>query len=174
MDSFESKELMDMQEHIKLNDKLNDTKRVLEEAMRYFCHPTKMVDYKDNRRLLGNAIMDIAEFQKQIYLLHPKLAPAPEKPKPARELTPLENELCGNLTHEQLNIIDESILANVKSSYRKVAMVVGLAIKTSIDGLTIPDIFYSQRVKHLVEKGVLDSVGDVKKMRFSEIKKCHE
>lgn len=34
----------------------------------------------------------------------------------------------------------------------------------------VPDIFYSERVEFLVKSGALQSQGNLKKMRYSEIK----
>ena len=34
----------------------------------------------------------------------------------------------------------------------------------------IPDIFYSQRVRHLVEEGKLESQGNLGYMRYSEVR----
>jgi len=71
----------------------------------------------------------------------------------------------------ELEEIDKAILQHTSDLWRKVAMIVGLTmmdLESRVGG--IPDIFYSQRVQHLVEKGLLESEGDLSRMRFSEVR----
>ncbi|MBL4672865.1 MAG: hypothetical protein JKX81_11455 [Arenicella sp.] len=82
-----------------------------------------------------------------------------------------QRELVNKLTEEQLSKIDSMILSQAMRSNRKVAMIVGLtmmALPERIDG--IPDIFYAQRVKVLVDKGALIAEGDLNRMRSSEVR----
>jgi len=75
------------------------------------------------------------------------------------------------LTQEDLWDIDREILAQSARSFRKVARVVGQAIgKLSARIPDVPDIYYAQRVRHLVEIGKLESQGDLHYMRASEVR----
>jgi len=76
------------------------------------------------------------------------------------------------LSDTELKEIDEALLKNTDSNWRKVARVIGGAIM-SIGGSykEVPDIFYAQRVKTLVEEGLLESQGNLNRMRHSEVKR---
>jgi hypothetical protein len=75
------------------------------------------------------------------------------------------------LTADQIKMIDEAILANVSSQWRKVARVAGSAM-TALENIVppTPDIFYANRVRHLVAAGKLESRGNLLFMRFSEVR----
>lgn len=118
----------------------------------------------------------------------------PVKPDPFRSFTIIltlrlrsvtfdEFKPDGPLTHEQIAIvekltsadlqkIDEGLLSNCCDKWRKVARVVGTTMMS--DGPyrfeNVPDVFYSQRVRLLVEKGLLESQGNLDFMRYSEIR----
>jgi len=89
-------------------------------------------------------------------------------------LTPEERDLVGRLTAEEVEIIDQRLLANVSNQWRKVAMVVGLTmmeLKTKMKKLNgIPDVYYAERVILMVRKGLMELEGDEKRMRFSEVR----
>jgi hypothetical protein len=94
-----------------------------------------------------------------------------EKPKPDPDLTDEEKTLVEELSHEDLEHIDAALLSNAKSNWRKVAMIVGMTmmeLPNRVKG--IPDIFYSQRVRKLVEDGHLEFQGNLQCMRFSEVR----
>ena len=87
------------------------------------------------------------------------------------DLTPEQKELVKSLSNEQLNEIDQALLSNACKYFRKVARVVGTTMNqlpNRIEG--IPDIFYAQRIKHLVSQGKLESEGNLNAMRFSEVR----
>ena len=80
-------------------------------------------------------------------------------------------ELVNKLTEHQLKEIDDVPLSHVKNLNRKVVMIVGLTmidLSERIEG--IPDIFYGQRVKKLVEKGLLIADGNLDYMGYSEVR----
>ena len=94
-----------------------------------------------------------------------------EIPKPDPPLTPEQQVKVAQLSEAEIRSIDEALLSNACHQWRKVARVVG----TTMIGLTnrihgIPDVFYSQRVRKLVEDGRLESQGNLAYMRFSEIR----
>ncbi len=75
------------------------------------------------------------------------------------------------LTEQDLQNIDTALIACCKKNWRKVARVVGTAMgEQESRVLGIPDIFYAKRVRLLVQSGVLESQGDLSRMRFSEVR----
>jgi len=84
----------------------------------------------------------------------------------------LEQSLrVSKLSQEDLWDIDREILARSARSWRKVARVVGEAIgELSMRIPDVPDIYYAQRVRHLVEVGKLESQGNLKFMRYGEVR----
>lgn len=87
------------------------------------------------------------------------------------ELTKEQSELASQLTIDDLIIIDQILLSDASVQQRKVARLVGSAYMWLKDVfLGLPDVFYSQRIANLVEEGYLDSFGNLRRMRFSEVK----
>jgi len=123
---------------------------------------------------IGEALGNIFQIQHEIYRLRPELQPdflKEETPVPDPQLTPGQKALVEKLSNEQIQEIDNLLLSYAKPSWRKVAMLVGLAItdeKVRVEG--IPYVFYSQRVRALVENGYLESQGNLQFMRFSEVR----
>ncbi len=86
-------------------------------------------------------------------------------------LTPEQTELVKKLSTADVEKIDKALLSNASHEWRKVARVVGATMIASENRYeNIPDIYYSQRVIHLVQKGLLESQGNLNRMRFSEIR----
>ncbi len=73
-----------------------------------------------------------------------------------------------SLTAQELEIIDQALLAHASHRFRKVARVVGSAMPAVAK--RIPDTFYAQRVKKLVSEGRLIAEGDLDQMRRSEVR----
>jgi len=75
------------------------------------------------------------------------------------------------LSQEDLWDIDREILTQSARSFRKVARVVSQVMdKLSTRIPDVPDVYYAQRVRHLVEIGKLESQGDLHHMRYSEVR----
>jgi hypothetical protein len=75
------------------------------------------------------------------------------------------------LSQDDLWDIDREILTQSARSFRKVARVVGQVMdKLSTRIPDVPDIYYAQRVRYLVEIGKLESQGDLHFMRYSEVR----
>lgn len=88
------------------------------------------------------------------------------------ELSPVERERVAKLPHAELALIDAALLSQVSSDWRKIARVVGLAMLSMPDRpLGVPDIFFAKRVALLVESGRLESQGNLRRMRFSEVRR---
>lgn len=94
-----------------------------------------------------------------------------EIPIPDPPLSPEQEARVAQLTSSEIGAIDHTLLSNAKPSWRKVAMLVGLAIGQLEDKIEdIPDLYYSQRVRKLVQSGRLESQGNLAYMRFSEVR----
>jgi hypothetical protein len=90
---------------------------------------------------------------------------------PDGELTPEEIEAVNRLSPIEIESIDAGLLAAANQNYRKVAMVVGTAMQRLGERFPlVPDIFYSQRVQALVLQGKLVAQGNLRHMRYSEVK----
>ncbi|VAW58610.1 hypothetical protein MNBD_GAMMA11-1517 [hydrothermal vent metagenome] len=88
-------------------------------------------------------------------------------------LTQKQLELVSKLSEANLNYIDSALLANISPQWKKVARVIATTMNESDDRGTlkgIPDVFYSQRVSHLVSRGLIESQGNLQTMRYSEIR----
>lgn len=92
--------------------------------------------------------------------------------EPDGPLTPEQQAVVEKLSPEDLAKIDKGLLSNCCERWRKVAMIVGTTMMS--DGPyrfeNVPDVFYSQRVKALVENGLLESQGNLDFMRYSEVR----
>jgi ubiquinone biosynthesis protein UbiJ len=86
-------------------------------------------------------------------------------------LTDEQSELVSKLSEAELSNIDEALLSNISTQWRKVARVVGTTMSEQENRIKgIPDIFYAQRVAHLVQKGHIELQGNIEAMRFSEVR----
>ncbi|MDH3746956.1 MAG: DUF3658 domain-containing protein [Gammaproteobacteria bacterium] len=77
------------------------------------------------------------------------------------------------LSDEQVVELDKALLANCNNCWRKVAAVVGFTmtdkLMATFEG--VPDVYYAQRVRELVERGTLESIGNLNYMRYSEVRR---
>jgi hypothetical protein len=91
----------------------------------------------------------------------------PDPPPTAQQLAQIRA-----LTEKQLDRIDVVLHSNVKEQWRKVAMIVALTIEELENECPgIPDVYYAQRLKLLVGSGRLESLGDLSRMRYSEVRR---
>ena len=91
-----------------------------------------------------------------------------DDPPPNQEQQSRINELSA----EDINEIDEMLLRHTCGMWRKVARVVGSSM-SEFEGRFkgVPDVYFAKRVQTLVERGFLESQGNLKRMRYCEIKK---
>ena len=85
-------------------------------------------------------------------------------------LNEVQRAVANSLTDEKLQKIDWELLANVGEMPRKMARVVGTAMsnpEVRVPGL--PDLFYAERIRSLVESGKLESIGNLYAMRYCEV-----
>ena len=94
-----------------------------------------------------------------------------EVPSPNEPLTPQQIQRIEKLTPRELERIDETIMSHVTKQWRKMALIVGLAMKDNSDLIrNLPDAFYAERVRLLVKGRRLESQGNIDFMRFSEVR----
>jgi len=75
------------------------------------------------------------------------------------------------LEEPELEIIDQALLSNICHNWRKVARVVGTTMSDLEERVFgIPDIFYANRIIQLAGKGLIESQGNLRRMRYSEIR----
>ena len=83
----------------------------------------------------------------------------------------LKSSFRWNEQDNEIKRIDAFLLSQAHTNWRKVAMIVGITmLDMENPPKGVPDIFYSHRVKKLVKEGHLQSRGDLKRMRFSEVR----
>lgn len=131
-------------------------------------------DTRENYNIgkLGRAIGLIREFQEPIFEQCPDLKPPPPADYiPDPPLTKEQSAMVNKLSAEEINKIDQALLSSAGQSWRKVARIVGTTMTLLSEGFPgVPDIYYAQRVRHLVEEGMLESQGNLAYMRFSEVR----
>jgi hypothetical protein len=90
---------------------------------------------------------------------------------PDAPLDAAEQARVDALSPAQIAEIDHALLAAADRRWRKVAFVVGtvLVTRADLDG-GVPDLYYAQRITRLVERGELESQGDLMRMRWSEVR----
>ena len=92
-------------------------------------------------------------------------------PAPDPSLTPEQQAEVAQLTETEIKAIDAALISNTHQPWRKVAMVVGLTMKHFHNRFSeIPDLFYADRIRKLVQDGCLESQGNLAYMRFSEVR----
>lgn len=87
------------------------------------------------------------------------------------ELDEEDEAAVAALGPSDVDAIDRALLSLCEERWRKVAYVVGHAMDVHPNRyLDIPDLYYAQRVRALVEAGKLEAVGNLRRMRFSEVR----
>jgi len=82
-----------------------------------------------------------------------------------------EEAIAALLSQQMVEKIDKALLSHAKLRGRKVAVLVGLTMmdpEVRVPGL--PDLYYANRVRVLVERGLLVAEGDLDYMRYSEVR----
>lgn len=93
--------------------------------------------------------------------------------EPDPELTPAQCKLVAELTEVEIKAIDNALLSNTSTRWQKVAMVIAITmhkLPSRVEG--IPDVYYSNRVQRLVSDGLLESQGNLSRMRYSEVRRA--
>ena len=99
------------------------------------------------------------------------VVPTPVAERPDGPLNAEQAIRVSRLKQGDLWEIDRVLLAKSARSWRKVARIVDMTIDELSERLpNIPDIYYAQRVRHLVSVGKLESQGNLPYMRYSEVR----
>ena len=85
-------------------------------------------------------------------------------------LSPRQESAIAALNAAQVREIDDALMGTTHDHWRKVAMVVATTMDAERWG-DVPDVFYADRVRELVAKGMLESQGDLGHMRYSEVRR---
>jgi Protein of unknown function len=86
-------------------------------------------------------------------------------------LSPDQARVAASLSSEFIERIDAELLKHARRHGRKVAMLVGLAMRNpSVRVPGLPDLYFAQRIRLLVAKGELISEGNLDFMRYSEVR----
>ena len=96
---------------------------------------------------------------------------SPEVPIPNPRLSRKEAAAYAKLSPEDIAAIDDSIITSALPHWRKVAMVVSIAEK-KLQGRypQFSYVLYAKRIRLLAKQGRLESQGNLRYMRFSEVK----
>lgn len=83
-----------------------------------------------------------------------------------------ERAIVAALTPDQVKAIDAALLEDVSARWTKVAKVLGKQLKAKPGNpVDVPLEYYWQRPRHFVDAGELESQGDVRRARFSEVRR---
>jgi len=86
-------------------------------------------------------------------------------------LTDQARQNIAALTNEDIASIDEQLFSLCDGQFRKIAHIVGMVMSLQPKCRSeIPDVFYAQRVRMLVERGVLQAQGDLTRMGCCEVR----
>lgn len=156
-------------------DKLNGMHEAMEEVARAIEEIADESERNEMRRAIADLIgRSHTDLMAPISRQYPGLDPDsdPHDVEPDGPLSPDQLAIVDKLTNEQIEDIDNSLLENCPIRWRKVAAVVGITMTRQMmdDYPGVPDIFYAQRVRALVERGILESSGNLDYMRYSEIR----
>jgi len=90
--------------------------------------------------------------------------------EPDPPLSEAEQALVRSLSEETIAMIDTLLISEVNAQWRKVARVVARTIEALEHRLpALPDVYFANRVRHLVERNMLQAQGDLSRMRYSEV-----
>ncbi|MFM2242676.1 MAG: hypothetical protein RLZ97_1531 [Verrucomicrobiota bacterium] len=94
----------------------------------------------------------------------------PEVPIPNKPISALEKAAADLLGPQELEVIDACILSHCTDRFLKVARVI-LRTENELQHRfpKLSHIFYTQRLRHLVDTRHFQAAGDVVQMRFSEV-----
>jgi hypothetical protein len=91
----------------------------------------------------------------------------PDDPEPGVE----QRQVIEALRIDQLLAIDQALLASTDHHWRKLAFVVATAMTRDDHVIGVPDVFYAERTRLLVEQGELEARGWLSRMRYCEIRR---
>lgn len=76
------------------------------------------------------------------------------------------------LSKQDTDAIDQMLLEQTGKEWRKIAMVVATVISNpQIDFAGIPDSYFAQRIRMMVQGGILEARGYLANMRYCEVRR---
>ena len=132
-------------------------------------------DESERRELMKSLSFVIADvlgtIRAPVVLQFPELVPAEEPGEPDDILDEEDEGIVSALGSADLSSIDNAIFAECATSWRKSARVVMGAMKMLDQTLPeVPVALYTRRIAALVQSGRLQSQGNLRHLRFSEVK----
>jgi urate oxidase len=99
------------------------------------------------------------------------MSSTPEEPIPNPPISAEEQASADLLSEQDLEMIDACILSHCADRFHKVARIMYRTQNELTNRFPkLSHVFYTQRLKHLVDTGRLNAAGNVFKMRFSEVR----
>ena len=83
-----------------------------------------------------------------------------------------EAAIVAAFTPAQVDAIDDALLSDITPTWSKVAMILGKQLKAK-PGIPddVPLEYYWERICRMIERGDLDSQGNIRRIRFSEVRR---
>jgi len=86
-------------------------------------------------------------------------------------LSPEQRLRLQQLSASDLSLIDAVVLQSAAPSWRNVARVIAIAMhRLPRPVAALPESFYAHRIRELVAQGRLESLGDLARLRYSEVR----
>lgn len=127
---------------------------------------------RDLMKSLSFVIADVSgTLRAPIVRQFPELVPTKEPGQPDDVLAQEDEDVVAALSPSDMEVIDGALLAECAGSWRKSARIVMGAMKALEQSMPdIPVALYAQHIASLVRSGRLLSQGNLRHLRFSEIK----
>ena len=156
-----------MSSDLKINDLVNNALSELDLALSETLNSNE--DYSLGK--LGRSIGLLREFQEPIFERNPDLRPASSLDSEVEpSLTQEQEYKVSKLTQNELKEIDDELLSLCTNTFQKVAKIVGTYMSTSSNKFELVDIFYAQRIEVMALSNILEHQGNLKFMRYSEVR----
>jgi hypothetical protein len=85
-------------------------------------------------------------------------------------LTPEQRRMVDQLSESQIREIDQALLSNASDAWSQVTRLVLTTMIELDNGRGLPNIYFAQRVAHLVREGILESKGDPTDLQSGEVR----
>ncbi len=147
--------------------------KVLSEAESFLWNLPDHPEREEYIRAHSNVVAGIlSRLRAPVVIQCPDLNPDRPDGPPDTDLDDEEERLAGQLSEAQIAVIDDALLADCESTWRKVARIVGDALDKLPDDLAdVPVGFLARRAKALVEAGRLEAQGNLHYICFSEVRR---
>ena len=93
---------------------------------------------------------------------------------PDQDLTSEQQDIVAKLTDEDRVLIDDRLYSKVSHRWSKVARIVGNLMHELPEKFSeIPDVYYSQRLRTIVDSGKVEFRGSLNHMRYCEVRRAN-